>query len=457
MSSLAGRLSGAVRSWLSPLLLFAGLGAVAWWGYRTEWRLPGAMGGAAASEGAKDKSADAEAEGAIKLTPPARPPANCPLAGTRLEFPTAAAVARAGIRTAAASAGPLTETVSAPGELNYDQTLVARLSTPIRGIVWRVEKEVGDRVAKGEMVALVDAAELGKAKAELLEAVADAELKAQTLRGLETAREAVPGRQIQEARGALRVARVRLENDRQALANLGLPVPPAADLAKAPEDELARRMRLLGLPESVTRGLDPETATTNLLPIVSPLDGVVAERKVVAGEVVDASAPLFVVANLRRIWVLLDVRLEEADRIAPGQSVRFLPDGHEGEALVGKLSWISTTVDEKTRTMRARAVVDNPREHFRARTFGTAQVSVREIAQAVVVPDEAVQREGRCQFVFVRLADTVFELREVQPGARSGRLVDVHGGIRPGEVVATTGSHVLKSEVLKGRLAAEAD
>jgi membrane fusion protein, heavy metal efflux system len=69
--------------------------------------------------------------------------------------------------------------------------------------------------------------------------------------------------------------------------NLGLPVR-GKEFVSLPEDELKRKVRFLGLPESVVKTLDPKTATSNLLPATAPFDGVVAERQVALGEVVDS-------------------------------------------------------------------------------------------------------------------------------------------------------------------------
>ena len=442
------------------LLLLAGLVYV---GYRTEWklsRLNTLWGGEAAQE--KD-----EAERRVSTFNPettvkpdsSQPPAaqkDCPIAGLLVEFPSAETARQVGLRFATVRQKPLSATVSAPGEITYDPTLVTRLSARAPGAVQRIYKVVGDRVKKGELLALVDAARVGEAKAALLEALAETDLKEKTLERLRGAGQGVAGRQILEAEAALTVARVRLANTQQALINLGFPIR-LKDVTKVPAEKLVAQLRFLGLPSSVTKDLDTETASSNLLPVIAPFDGVVVERNVGTGEVVDASKVLFVVADVGRVWVRMDVRQEDADLIALGQPVTFRPDGHPGEVIRGQVSWISTTVDEKTRTQQARAVAENPKEHWRANTFGRAEITIRQTPQAVVVPDAAVQQEGACHAVFVRSSDRVFQARRVRVGVRSGGVTEITSGVNPGEVVVTTGSHVLKSEILKSKLGGEAD
>ena len=396
-----------------------------------------------------------ESIAAVSLDPeakPARSPLTCQSHALRVQFASKDAVSKAGIRLEAVEERPMAASIKANGEIDYDQTRIAHLSTKVPGTVFRVEKEVGQTVKKGEVLALVDAAEVGRAKADLLQADAQVELKEKTFervkassdKGLRTLAE------LQEAEAALREARVRLFNAEQALINLGMPVR-VEDLAFLAEDKGDGRLRFLGLPDPIQASLGHETLTANLIPVMSPFDGVVVSRAIVAGEVVDATKTLFVVADTSRMWAALDVRAEDMGGLSLGQAVTF-----QGPDLApqGKVSWISTAVDEKTRTLRVRADLENPEGHLRAHTFGTARITTRESPKAVAVPDEAIQWEGCCHVVFVRLTDEVFQTRKVRLGARSGGFTEVLVGVLPGEVVATIGSHVLKSEILKSKLGA---
>ena len=187
-------------------------------------------------------------------------------------------------------------------------------------------------------------------------------------------------------------------------------------------------------------------------------EGVVAARDVVAGEVVDTAKVMFVVVDPRRVWVNLDLGLEDVKTVTIGQTVRFRPDGAKAEA-VGTVAWMSGEADHKTRTVRVRAVVDNPDGRLRANTFGAGRVILREEKNAVVVPTGAVHWEGCCHVVFVRDRDflkegspKVFHVRTVRVGVRDDRQTEVIAGLLPGEVVAVKGSAALRAELLKGNL-----
>ena len=236
---------------------------------------------------------------------------------------------------------------------------------------------------------------------------------------------------------------------------MGLPIQ-AESLEAVPEAQLADHLRFLGLPKTITASFDSKT-TGNLLPVTAPLDGVVVSRDVVAGEVVDAAKVLFVVADTRTMWLNLDLRLEDTKRVALGQEVRFWPDG--GREAIGRITWISTEADRKTRTVKVRASLENGDGHLRANVFGTGKVILHEESQTVVVPSTAVQWEGCCHVVFVRDKDflqdgvpKVFHVRTVHLGAKDEKQTEIIAGLLPGEVVVTRGSSLLRAELLKDNL-----
>jgi membrane fusion protein, heavy metal efflux system len=174
---------------------------------------------------------------------------------------------------------------------------------------------------------------------------------------------------------------------------------------------------------------------------------------------VDSSKVLFTVVDVRQMWLTLDLRVEDAKLIALGQQVRFRPDG--SKVAKGRIVWISTEADHKTRTVKVRASLDNTEGHLRANTFGTGQVVLREESYAVVVPNAAVHWEGCCHVIFVRDKDffkegspKVFHVRTVRQGAKDEKYTEIIAGVLPGEVVATQGSGVLRSELLRNNLGA---
>src|SRR5690606_24516131 len=121
----------------------------------------------------------------------------------------------------------------------------------------------------------------------------------------------VAGRQILEAEAAFAQAEAEVLGAQQALANLGLPVE-ASSFRGLSKQAIVDRLRFLGLPEDLARQFESKTATANLIPIRSPLAGVIVDRQIVAGEVVDPTRILFQVADPSQMWLTLNIPLEEA-------------------------------------------------------------------------------------------------------------------------------------------------
>ena len=393
---------------------------------------------------------------ALALAPRAENDSKCLLHRRRIQFASAEAADKAGVEVEPVWTGNVVEAVTANGEVTYDPTRTARLSPRVPGTVFRVLKQVGDPVKAGEVVALVDAAEVGKAKAAFLTALVQARLAARNYDRVKGLTSASP-KEVDEAFAAHTEARIAQATAQQALTNLGLPVDAAA-FDRVANDDLPDRLRFLGVPKGVADGLDPKTTTGNLLPVVAPLDGLVATRDVVAGEVVGTDRVLMLVVDRSRMWLTLDVAQADVGVVRLGQPVRFRPTAGRGEA-AGAVVWMSTEVSDRTRTVKVRAELANTDGALRANTFGTGRVILREEPEAVVVPAAAVHREGCCHVVFVRDKDyltpgspKVFHTRTVRPGVRDGERVEVIAGVLPGELVATAGSGTLRAELLRGNL-----
>jgi cobalt-zinc-cadmium efflux system membrane fusion protein len=401
----------------------------------------------------------ARAQRALELLPRTENSPQCKSHQRRIQFASQEAVEKAGIGVEPVWRAPVMEFVACNGETAYDATHTARLSPRVAGAAVQVFKDVGDPVREGEVVALVDAAEVGKAKSEFLQALVHLRLKTELSGRLEELYKqgATSERAYRDQAAALSEARIRLTTAQQALTNLGLPVD-LESLKAVPQEALADRLRFLGLPRSVVSSLDPRTTTGNLLALVAPFDGVVLSRQVVRGEVVDPGKVLFVTADVRRLWLMLDLPPEDAKTVRLGQKVLFRADGSTRQAK-GAITWLSTEADPRTRTVKARAVLENGDGRLRANVFGAGKIILRQETNAIVVPSVAVHWEGDCNVVFVRDKDflkpgaaKVFHIRTVRPGARDEAQTEIIAGVLPGELVATQGSGILRAELLRGNL-----
>jgi cobalt-zinc-cadmium efflux system membrane fusion protein len=431
-------------------LVAAGLVGVALWGHRTDWTFTHSPRPAEPTTGGSSGLARVRVGAAL----PARPDILSTLRReVVIEFEPADAVDAAGIGIVGVWPGAFAEAVEAPGEVVFDPALVARVGVRAAGTVWRVTKKAGDPVAAGEVLALVDAAEAGRAKADFQQALAQVRLREATLAGRRSAAQVVSAQSVREAEADLAEGQTRLLAAAQALANLDLPVNPA-DYRDWPLDEVIERMRLLGVPPG-TPGLDPKTATANLIPVRAPLAGVVLSADAVTGEVVEPGRTPFVVADPRRVWATLHVRAGDAGRVAVGQAVRFRADGSADE-IGGTVEWVGRAADEATRTVPVRAAVPNNGGRLRAGTLGQGRVIVRQEAKAVLVPHDAVRTFRGTPVVFVRDpgylkpgGPKAFRARPVRVGARDAEHTEVLAGLVADEVVATKGGELLLNELTR--------
>lgn len=427
------------------LLTLAVLGGVLWWGYVWDWqipRLPELLGRAEPKKNEEKKQEENKGdEGAGKPLP-------------LVSLPSEEALRRAGVKTAPIGRRIVAEYVTGQGEIDFDQNHYAHLSTRASGTAWSVHKDAGDQVKKGEVLALVACPELASIKFNLQQTLLLVETRRRLHDRLKRAGEASSGQALDTAEGALREANIRLSNEQQSLHNLGLSIR-VEELRKLSDAEVAGRLRTLGVPDSLLQGMDAGTLTSNLLPMYAPFDGVVVKRDIVIGEVVAPSTPQFVLADLRRLWIMLHVRLEDAHQVAADQEVIFHPDGAHLDAPPAKIKFISAEVDEKTRTVVARAEVPNPKGNLRPRTFGSADILVGK-GERLTVPNEALQFDGKSHLVFVRgKTATEFQPVEVTLGPRHDKFTEILSGLKADQEVATAGSHVLKSVMLKERIEGE--
>ncbi len=412
-----------------------------------------------------------------KKSPSVATESQLPLDLQEIDLPDLQSLERLGIRTSGVEVREMKEYVETTGVIDYDQTRVVKISSRVPGTVWRVEKEIGDQVRKGDLLAILEAARVGEAKSEFLQSVVQTRFRQATMDRVKKVNEVVTERQIREAEAALREARIKQVNSQQSLTNLGLPVTFQID-ADLDEQALIRKIQFLGLPESIASALDPDSTPASLIPVTAPFDGVVTERNLSLGEVVESSIPLFSVADITKMWIILSVRKEDADRVRIDQPLSFQNDNSTAD-IQGMVQWISPEVNPESRTVEVRGEVENPfltsgkgspvslsrafvrnvstqkQRRMQANTFGRGRIQVQSRKNSTVVPMAAVQSLDEMKIVFISGEDRLrYEPRKIRVGIQHDGYVEVKEGVKAGEAVVTSGSHVLKSELSLRRMQA---
>jgi cobalt-zinc-cadmium efflux system membrane fusion protein len=324
--------------------------------------------------------------------------------------------------------------IAATAQIEPPADGVARVGPRLAGRVTTLKAGVGDKVQKGQILAVVDSPELARAKADYLSALAGAKVTRES-----SAREK-----------ALFDQHISSERDwRQAEAD--------ATRARAEKDATENRLHTLGLSEEDLRRLNSEGHYTSTMPAAAPLDGLVVERQVTLGQMVEPKDTMFVIMDLRTVWVLLDVYEKDLAQVKPGQPARARVTAFPDRMFTGKVDSIGAIVEARTRAVKVRVVLPNPSGELRPGMFATVEVegTVGEKKEGLYAPAAAFQRDGEQAIVFVTRGEREFERRAVKLGPAAGDWALVEEGLSDGETVVTTGSFVLKSELKKSQLGGE--
>lgn len=190
------------------------------------------------------------------------------------------------------------------------------------------------------------------------------------------------------------------------------------------------------------------------------MSGVLLNCDWVPGELVEAGKILATVVDVQKLWGWLFVKAEEAYLVKPRQQVMFCPDGIQAE-VKGHVTWISPEAEEHTRAVKVRFELDEVPAWAKDRTFGKGWLILRDEPHALVIPRSALQRMRDAHVVFVRNKDffkpgapRFFSPRQIVVGAETEDTLEVLAGLYPGEVIATRGSQILLSHLLRNNLGA---
>ncbi|MHB8111811.1 MAG: efflux RND transporter periplasmic adaptor subunit, partial [Syntrophorhabdaceae bacterium] len=191
-----------------------------------------------------------------------------------------------------------------------------------------------------------------------------------------------------------------------------------------------------------------------LVPVASPIGGIVIEKTVTQGEVVNPDKQLFLVADLSTLWVVVDVYEKDISRLRVGTGVKVSVAAFPDRIFKGTISYIADVVDEKTRTEKARITIDNASGLLKPGMFATVLMEAAHggTERLIAVPEEAVLLDGAKQCVFVQVAPDKFKKRDIETGRALGKRLEVIAGLKEGERVAVQGAFILKSELKKGEL-----
>lgn len=177
--------------------------------------------------------------------------------------------------------------------------------------------------------------------------------------------------------------------------------------------------------------------------IRSPIDGVVTDRPLYAGEMAPAGTPLMTVMDLSQVIAKAHVPQEEAALLKQGDAATLAVPG-SGTEVPGKVTLVSPALDTDSTTVEIWVQAANPGQALKPGTTVQVSIPAREEPQAIVVPAAAVlTATGGATSVMVLGSDQRAHQREVKLGIHNGDRVQVTEGLRAGEQVITAGAYGL--------------
>ncbi len=301
--------------------------------------------------------------------------------------------------------------------VNADRTTA--VYSPYSGRVTRLVANLGDRVAQGAPLAIIDASEFNQAQNELRAGAAQLKLAR-----LAEARK----RALYEIKGG------SLADWQQA----------QADLASA-ESVLGAahaRLRVLGYADAQIEQLaaggpvQPETR------IVAPIRGVVVDRQLGPGQYAQAGSgtPVYTIADLSSVWLIANVREADAARVQRGQGVEVQVLAYPDRIFSARVVYVAPSIDPNTHRLAVRAVIDNADGALKPEMFASFRIRTSEPNQSPGVPERAVVYEGENAHVWVLQSDGALELRPIRAGRTNDGFIEVLDGLKAGERVVTRGS-----------------
>ena len=311
------------------------------------------------------------------------------------------------------------DTVHLTGSVTFDAARVSHVGPRMQGRLLRVPVEIGSPVRTHDTLAVLDSPELGAAQARWFSASIERDV---------------------DRRNSLRTERLF----RDGIVSERRRLEAEAEYRRAEGDLAAALQTLAAL------GAEPDSSASSRFVLFSPLSGIVADKHATVGEVVGSDDRLFTVADLTRLWILLDVYEADLPRVVPGAPVGITTEAYRGRRFTGRVGYVGAMVDTTSRTVKVRVEIPNRDLALKPGMFTQAALVLHDAAPLIGIPERSVQQLDGRSVVFVPADDGEFRIVSVVLGARrAGGWLEVKSGLAAGDTVVNAGSFAIKAEFLK--------
>lgn len=304
------------------------------------------------------------------------------------------------------------------GFLAYDELKTVRVSSSISGRVVSTPLPLGQSVYKNEVLLKLDSPEFNQAQSDLEKSSADFKLKQESFERAKTlfASKVISQKEYAETQDQLASAKSEFERARKRLENLGVL-------------------------------LNNNQASFHLK---SPVTGIITEVNINTGMEVrpDLEKPLYVVSDLSSLWLWMDVFEKDIAEVHLDQPVQVRVASYKDKTFTGKVDYISHLVNEKTRSIRVRCMLDNTDQKLLPTMNAQATILNLPNQAPLLIPLSAVLNEGVQSFVFVKNGDHHYLWHPIELGLRLKDSAIVNAGLSVGDEIVVKGAMSLRQQML---------
>ena len=325
------------------------------------------------------------------------------------------------IKISVVSQGDVSDILRVAGQIDFDEQALTRIGASVTGRVTQINAQLGNEVKKGDTLALINSSELSNSQLAYLKARSEKEFHRRTVQRAKTLFEAdvISAAELQRRESEYEVASAQ---------------------TRAAQDQL----RVLGVNLKAMEELATTGAIDSVASVMATIKGVVVERKVTTGQVVQPADVLFTVADLSRVWAVAQVPEQQVAQVKVGQSVRIEVPALENEKLIGKLIYVGQTVNPESRTVLVRTELDNTSGRLKPSMLASMLIESTS-TKRVVVPITAIVREQDADYVFIEEKPGSFRLKPVRLSSEHNGQRVVLDGLSQGMRIVSDGAFHLNN------------
>ncbi len=300
-----------------------------------------------------------------------------------------------------------------PAVVEADPARTVKVLPPVAGRIVDLRIQLGERVARGQPLAVIESGDLGQAYAD--------DDKARSMLSLTK-------QALERQRGLVNAGGGAVKDLEQAESDYAL--------AQAEQERAAARLKEIGASANL-RG------KSRLLTLTAPITGSVTDLQVAPGTFAnDLTASIMTIANLETIWVTANVPEKDIAFVSVAQPVEVTLPAYPGKTFRGKVQFISDILDADTRRAKVRIAFANANGALKPGMFANATFTAPATSQ-IFVPSSALLMSNDKTSVFVEVAPWTFERREVDPDYQVDSAAGIKSGLSPGDRVVVKGGVLL--------------